>query len=179
MFNATETLTIKGGITSGYKVPSLRLAATVFGSTSMGRVIIGNPALKPEKTLNYEAGVSYVNRDAGISTSLTAYNSEFEDKLLRTGRICAQNTMCEHNGVTYPTHQFGYATYENVDSVKLKGVAWTVEWKITDALRYRHGSTYPETEQTSGVNADKPLHDIPEHVFNASLDWDVSEPVKL
>ena len=179
VFNATDTLTIKGCITSGYMVPSLRLAATDFGSTSMGGVIIGNPALKPEKTLNYEAGISYVNRDAGISTSLTAYKSEFEDKLLRTGRICAQNVVCDYNGVIYPAHQFGYTTYENVDSAKLQGVEWTVDWKIIDALRYRHSYTYSETEQTSGVNAGKPLNDIPEHMFNASLDWDVSDPVKL
>jgi len=179
VFNATEDLTIKGGITSGYKVPSLRTAATDFGSTSMGGVIIGNPALKPEKTTNYEVGVSYVNRSAGISTSLTAYKSEFEDKLLRTGRVCLQNVECVFNGVTYPAHQYGYTTYENVDTAELQGLEWTVDWKIIDGLRYRHSYTYSETEQTSGTNEGKPLNDIPEHMFNASLDWDINDMVNL
>lgn len=179
VFNATEALTIKGGVTSGYKVPSLRMAATDFGSTSMGGVIIGNPDLKPEKTMNYEVGVSYVDRRAGISTSLTAYKSDFKDKLLRTGRICAQNVACEYGGVTYPAHQFGYTTYVNVDTAELKGVEWTVDWKVVERLRYRHSYTYSQTEQTSGANAGKPLNDIPEHMFNASIDWEAMDALKV
>lgn len=179
VFNATENFTVKGGVTSGYKVPSLRMAATDFGSTSMGGVIIGNPDLKPEKTTNYEAGVSYVNRDAGVSSSLTAYKSDFKDKLLRTGRVCAQNVECVYGGVTYPAHQYGYTTYVNVDTATLKGVEWTVDWKIIDTLRYRHSYTYSQTKQTSGNNAGKPLNDIPEHMFNASLDWDVTDALKM
>lgn len=179
VYTVTNNLTFKGGVTTGYKVPSLRSAATDFGSTSMGGVVIGNPDLKPEKTVNYELGASYVNRDAGISTSLTVYKSEFKDKLLRTGRICAQNVECVYGGVTYPAHQFGYTTYENVDTAELKGLEWTVDWKIVDTLRYRHSYTFSETEQTSGTNAGKPLNDIPEHMFNASLDWDATKRLKL
>jgi outer membrane receptor for ferrienterochelin and colicins len=179
VFNATDSLTIKGGVTSGYKVPSLRMAATDFGSTSMGGVIIGNPDLKPEKTVNYEVGVSYVNRGAGISSSLTAYKSDFKDKLLRTGRVCAVNEVCQYGGVTYPAHQYGYTTYVNVDTAELKGVEWTVDWKIVDSLRYRHSYTYAQTEQTSGVNAGKPLNDIPEHMFNASVDWEATDALRV
>jgi len=108
VLNLTDTLTLKGGVTKGYKVPSLRMAATDFGSTSMGGVIIGNPDLKPEITTNYEIGANYVNPGLGLSTSLTGYKSDFQDKLLRTGRICAQNVVCEYRGTTYPAHQFGY-----------------------------------------------------------------------
>ncbi len=179
VFNMTDSFTIKGGVTSGYKVPSLRSAATDFGSTSMGGVVIGNPDLKPEKTMNYEVGVSYANKAAGISTSLTAYQSDFKDKLLRTGRICAQNEECVYGGLTYPAHQYGYTTYENVDSARLKGVEWTVDWTVVRHLRYRHSYTYSQTEQTSGTNKGKPLNDIPEHMFNASLDWKASRAFNL
>ncbi|WP_231731769.1 TonB-dependent receptor domain-containing protein [Sphingomonas sp. CCH5-D11] len=177
--NLTETLTLKGGVTRGYKVPSLRMAATDFGSTSMGGVIIGNPDLKPEITTNYEIAAAYVNPDLGLSTSLTAYKSDFKDKLLRTGRICAQNTICEYMGTTYPAHQFGYTSYINVDTAELKGVEWTVDWKLVPSLRYRHSYTYAQTEQTSGVNAGKPLNDIPEHMFNASLDWSATRALRF
>jgi outer membrane receptor for ferrienterochelin and colicins len=179
VLNATDTLTLKGGVTRGYKVPSLRMAATDFGSTSMGGVIIGNPDLKPEITTNYEIAVAYANPGLGLSTSLTAYKSDFKDKLLRTGRICAQNVMCEYRGTTYPAHQFGYTSYVNVDTAELKGIEWTVDWKATRSLRYRHSYTYAQTEQTSGVNAGKPLNDIPEHMFNASLDWNATRELRL
>jgi len=179
VYKATDNLTIKGGITSGYKVPSLRMAATDFGSTSMGGVIIGNPELKPETTLNYEIGVSYVSREAGISTSLTAYKSKFEDKLMRTSRICLQNTECVYKGVTYPAHQFGYTSYLNVDTAELQGLEWTLDWKVTDTLGYRHSYTYAESEQTSGTFKGSPLNDIPEHMFNASLDWEATSKLRL
>lgn len=171
VYNLTPMLALKGGMTTGYKTPSLRSAATDFGSTSMGGVIIGNPDLKPETTRNFEIGLNYGNHQSGLSGSLTAYKSKFKDKLLRTGRICAQNEVCEWGGVTYPAHQFGYTTMTNVDSAELQGVEWTLDWKVNRDLTYRHSYTYAESEQTSGSNAGKPLNDIPEHMFNVSLDW--------
>lgn len=171
VYSLTPRLALKGGMTTGYKTPSLRSAATDFGSTSMGGVIIGNPDLKPETTRNFEIGLNYGNRQTGVSGSLTAYKSRFKDKLLRTGRICAQNVACEWGGVTYPAHPFGYTTMTNVDSAELQGVEWTLDWKIDRDLTWRHSYTYAESEQTSGANAGKPLNDIPEHMFNVSLDW--------
>lgn len=179
VYTATDTLTIKGGVTTGYKVPSLRMAATDFGSTSMGGVIIGNPELKPETTVNYELGIGYVNRGAGISSSVTVYKSRFKDKLMRTGRICAQNVTCVYKGVTYPAHQYGYTSYVNIDTAELQGLEWVVDWKVTDRLGYRHSYTYAESEQTSGTYKGSPLNDIPEHMFNASLDWKATEELKL
>ncbi len=171
VYNLSPNLALKGGLTTGYKTPSLRSAATDFGSTSMGGVIIGNPDLKPETTRNVEIGVNYGNANTGVSGSLTVYRSEFKNKLLRTGRICAINTVCQWGGVTYPAHQFGYTTMENVDSAELQGLEWTMDWKISRDLTYRHSYTFAESEQTSGTNIGRPLNDIPKHMFNVSLDW--------
>lgn len=171
VYNITPNLALKGGLTTGYKTPSLRLAATDFGSTSMGGVIIGNPELKPETTRNLELGLNYSDKPGGLAGSLTVYRSKFKDKLLRTGRICAQNEVCEYNGVTYPAHQFGYTTYTNVDSAELKGVEWTVDWHISPTLTYRHSYTYGDSEQTSGTYQGRPLNDIPKHMLNMGLDW--------
>ena len=171
VYNLTPNLALKGGLTTGYKTPSLRSAATDFGSTSMGGVVIGNPDLKPETTRNLEVGLNYGNANAGLSGSLTVYKSEFKDKLLRTGRICAQNVVCQWGGVTYPAHAFGYTTMENVDSAELQGLEWTADWKVGRDLTYRHSYTYAESEQTSGTYIGQPLNDIPEHMFNVSLDW--------
>ena len=179
VYDLTPTLALKGGFTTGYKTPSLRSAATDFGSTSMGGVIIGNPDLKPETTRNVEIGLNYSDPAGGLSGSLTVYRSKFQDKLLRTGRICAQNVICEYGGVTYPAHQFGYTTYTNVDSAELKGVEWTTDWKINDVLTYRHSYTYAKSEQTSGQFIGRPLNDIPEHMLNLSLEWLASSRLTL
>ncbi len=179
VYHITDNLALKGGLTTGYKVPSLRQSATDFGSTSMGGVVIGNPDLKPESSKNYEIGLSYENRGAGFSTSATIYKTDFEDKLLRTGRICAVNVECVWGGVTYPAHQYGYTTTMNIDTAEMQGVEWTLDWKIMNHLTYRHSYTYAETEQTSGTYKGSPLNDIPEHMFNASLDWEVTRRFRL
>ncbi|MDO9403017.1 MAG: TonB-dependent receptor [Polaromonas sp.] len=179
VYNLTPKLALKGGFTTGYKTPSLRSAATDFGSTSMGGVIIGNPALKPETTQNVEIGVNYGDSAAGLSGSLTVYKSEFQDKLLRTGRVCLQNVVCNYGGVTYPAHPFGYTTYTNVDSAELQGLEWTMDWKISPALSYRHSYTFAESEQTSGNFKGSPLNDIPEHMLNVSLDWRATSQLNL
>ncbi|WP_159915447.1 TonB-dependent receptor [Pantoea sp. 18069] len=171
VYDLTPTLALKGGMTTGYKTPSLRNAATDFGSTSMGGVVIGNPDLKPETTRNFEIGLNYGNANTGLAGSLTVYRSKFKDKLLRTGRICEPNVVCQSGGVTYPAHQYGYTLMENVDSAELKGLEWTADWKVNRDWTYRHSYTYAKTEQTSGTNAGKPLNDIPEHMFNTTLDW--------
>lgn len=179
VYNLTPTLALKGGMTTGYKTPTLRNAATDFGSSSMGGVIIGNPDLKPETTRNFEIGLNYGDANQGLSGSVTVYKSEFKNKLLRTGRICAQNVVCQWGGITYPAHQFGYTTMENVDTAELKGLEWTADWKFSRDWTYRHSYTYAKTEQTSGNNAGKPLNDIPEHMFNASLDWRATNKLNL
>lgn len=179
VYGLTDTLTLKGGMTTGYKAPSLRQSATDFGSTSMGGVIIGNPDLKPETSTNYEIGLNYEDASGVVSGSLTAYRTSFEDKLMRTGRICAQNAECVWGGITYPAHRFGYTTTQNIDSARLRGLEFTLDWRILDNLVYRHSYTFAESEQTSGTYKGSPLNDIPEHMFNASLDWKVSRRVRL
>ncbi len=44
-------------ISTGYRVPNIDDLAKIFGSTP-GNVIVPNPDLKPEKTINYELGLS-------------------------------------------------------------------------------------------------------------------------
>lgn len=170
VYNLTPTLALKGGVTSGYKVPSLRNAANDFGSTSMGGVIIGNADLKPETSRNFELGLNYGNANHGLSGSLTAYKTDFKDKLLRT-RVCAANEDCPWNGMIYPAHRYGYTTMMNVDSAEMHGLEWTMDWKFHSDWTYRHSYTYAKTKQKSGEHAGKPLNDIPEHMFNVSLDW--------
>src|SRR5690606_1518778 len=90
VYHLNDNFTVKGGVTTGYKAPDLRSSATDFGSTSMGGVIIGNPDLTPETSVNREIGLAYEDQSLGLLTTLTAYVIDYEDKINRTGRVCAE-----------------------------------------------------------------------------------------
>ncbi len=183
VYHLNDNFTVKGGVTTGYKAPDLRSSATDFGSTSMGGVIIGNPDLTPETSVNREIGIAYEEQDLGLLTTLTAYVIDYEDKINRTGRVCPQDPTesvpCVYNGTTYPGHRFGYTAYENVDEAELRGIEWTLDYRLLDNLTYRHSYTYTETEQKSGDFKGKPLNDIAKHMFNASLDWQATDRINV
>ncbi|WP_127026135.1 TonB-dependent receptor domain-containing protein [Rheinheimera mangrovi] len=179
VYNLNDEFVLKGGVTSGFKAPSLRQSATDFGSTSRGGVIIGNPDLMPETSLNYEIGLGYHNAEQELSGSLTAYQTNYNDKINRTGRVCLQNEECYYKGTYYPAHQFGYTAYENVDKAELRGVEMTLDYQLLDNLSYRQSYTYTATEQKSGTYAGEPLNDVARHMFNASLDWQAMDKLNL
>ena len=187
VWHMNDNFTLKGGVTTGYKAPELRSAATDFGSTSMGGVIIGNPELVPETSLNREIGIHYENFDLGLAGSVTAYVTDYEDKINRTGRVCpdypggvpADAPSCVYNGKEYPAHEYGYTSYENVDKAELRGIEFTLDYDILDNLTYRHSYTFTDTEQKSGEYKGEPLNDVARHMFNASLDWGVTSRLNL
>lgn len=179
VYTIQDNFVLKGGVTSGFRAPTLRQSATDFGSTSMGGVIIGNPDLKPEQSINYEIGLGYNNDTQDLNTSLTVYQTEFKDKINRTGRVCLQNEECEYNGTIYPAHQYGYTAYENIDKAELRGVEWTVDYRFTDDLKYRHSYTFTDTEQKTGLYAGESLNDLAKHMVNASLDWQATAELML
>ena len=53
VYNATDSLIVKGGVISGYKAPSLRNSSPEYMLNSMGGAILPNPDLEPEKSLTY------------------------------------------------------------------------------------------------------------------------------
>ena len=180
VYHINDNFTLKGGVTSGFKVPDLRNAASDYGMSSMGGTVIGNPDLKPEKSLNKEIGLAYENLDWGLDTSVTVYVTDFKDKVNRTGNICDTTTkICEWQGVIYPYESAGYTANENVDKAELRGLEWTLDYALLDNLTYRHSYTYTETEQQSGVYKGKPLNDTAKHSFNASLDYQATERLNL
>ncbi len=193
VWHMNDNFTLKGGVTSGYKAPELRTAATDFGSTSRGGVIIGNPELVPETSLNREIGIHYENFDLGLAGSVTAYVTDYEDKINRTGRLRSEDGStgcqaladnpsmadCVYNGTVFPYHEFGYTTYENVDKAELRGIEFTMDYDILDNLTYRHSYTWTDTEQKSGEYKGEPLNDVARHMFNVSLDWGVTSRLNL
>ena len=90
VYNATKSLTVKGGISTGFRAPNIRQSTLAWGQVSRGGNIYGNPDLIPEKSVNYEMGIYYdISRD--LSLSSTVFYNEFKDKITR---ISCPLTQC-------------------------------------------------------------------------------------
>lgn len=196
VYNATENLILKGGVISGYKAPSLRNSSPQYMLNSMGGAIMPNPNLKPETTLTYETGFAFTFAD--VDMSLMVYQTDFKDKITRSSRVAGSRapTAAEGGKDNYtqaelddyyansafyqanpdlPYNATGYTYNYNVDEAQIRGLEWTTDYQITDYLKYRHSYTYTDSEQKTGANKGQPLNDMPKHMFNAGLDWDIND----
>ncbi len=180
VYQANDQFTLKGGVISGYKAPSLRSSSPDYRLGSMGGAIIANTELKPETSWTYETGVAYENSDLGLLASLMIYQTDFEDKITRTGRLAGSQDATSQFYIDNPELPFsstGYTRNYNLDEAQIRGIELTTDYQITDYLKYRQSYTYTDSEQKSGANKGNPLNDIPKHMFNAGLDWDINDQV--
>ncbi|WP_148625203.1 TonB-dependent receptor domain-containing protein [Aliarcobacter cryaerophilus] len=184
VYSLTDNLNLKGGVTSGYKAPSLRQSDPSYAEASMGGAMIGNADLKPEKSVNYEAGIAYDNPDIGLAASLMLFQTDFKNKIQRdqNNKLPGSTLPGDFtwNGNTFPNGgTAGYTTYYNVDEAESKGIEITTEYDILENLKYRQSYTFNDTEITKGPRKGEAFTDSPKHMFNAGLDWDVTSKLLL
>lgn len=164
VYNATKSLTVKGGISTGFRAPNIRQSTPAWGQVSRGGNIYGNPDLIPEKSVNYEMGIYYdISRD--LSLSSTVFYNEFKDKITR---ISCPLTQC-----TDGPNQFGSlpTTYTNVDEAVTQGFELSVSYEITSELDVSANYTYTDSEQKTGEYKGSPLNQLPKHILQTSLNW--------
>lgn len=170
VWHATPALTIKGGVSGGYKVPTLKQAdSAIFESAGGGRgTDQGNTDLKPEETTNYEIGAVWESA-GGLQLGVTAYHTRFKNGIDR-------QTVCDidvdgdcGNRPDGSTNQW-IRQYVNRDRAELSGIEATADFTLGDvdvALNY----TYAESEITSGDGEGEDFNNHPHHVVNLGLDW--------
>jgi len=197
VYQLTPSLTLKGGVSTGYKQPTLTQATEGFGGRTGGggsqngtppgslprALSLGNADLDPETSTNYEVGFAYSDPAQGLDFSLMAFHTRFEDKI-QSDRFCESpgvdrddtaNYQCEFGGNRFYFLQTGM----NVDEAQMQGVEMTLGYDFTSSLRLTSSYTYTESEQKSGEFKGEPLNKQPRHMFNALLDWDANDRLNL
>ena len=191
-YHLTPELTLKGGVSTGYKQPGLAAATEGFGRGTGGggspashprALIIGNPNLTPEKSISYEAGFAYDSVDYGLTSSLMLFRTEFKDKISEN-RIC-NSPNADRNDPSTWTCAFGgnnhtfLSTQENISDAQIQGGELTLTYDLTEEVNVSSSYTYTESEQKSGDFAGQPLNKTPKHMLNAALDWQANDKLDL
>lgn len=172
VWNTTDNWTLKGGISKGYKTPSLNdLHSGINGVTGQGKTTtIGNPNLKPETSTSTEFGV-YFDNLTGFNANATIFHNKFKDKIA-TGNpifdpLCAGNTGGECSQKI------------NVDEAITQGFELAGRWQFADAWSINANYTFTDSEQKSGTDKGEPLTNTPKHLANASLNWATTDKLNL
>ena len=197
VYNATDTLSLKGGVATGYKTPNINQISPEVGTIQGGWRIVdfGNKDLKPEKSTTYEVGAYYDNQ-ADFRGSVTLFRNEFKDKILdtdgskRVNGIPAFGTCTNAPDVTCP----GWGTYFNIEGATVWGVELSGDYDILSNLNLSSNYTYNKSKIKTGnptINTPngpmkfsqtglnrldgKSLTATPEHTLHATLTY---KPVK-
>ncbi|NAR49656.1 ligand-gated channel protein [Acinetobacter haemolyticus] len=176
VWGLNDNWVIKGGISTGYKTPTLRESVAAWGQATGGSqsngVIVGNPDLKPEKSVNYEISFNWDNLD-NLNAGLTLFNSEFKDKITEI-RDCDEGAGSA--GCDWLGEKFDFVSLrENVDKANMRGAEATFGWKVLPNVKLSANYTFTDTEQKSGINKGKPLNEMPKHMFNTTADWEIND----
>ncbi|MDX3929994.1 MAG: TonB-dependent receptor [Shinella sp.] len=151
-----DSLTFKAGVGAGFKAPTLKQLSPEYSAIAGGGrfTIVGNPDLKPETNLSFEAGLEY---QQGIwSARAMAFQNDL-DNLIQT--LCV--VRCGGApGATW--------TYENVDSARIRGIELGGGVELPWNMRLDANYTYldPVDRETGDQ-----LPNRSRHAANATLAW--------
>lgn len=166
VWHATDRWTIKGGIARGFKAPELRAVIPDYAVIRRNTMVqFGNPDLKPESSVNYEATAMWSNR-AGLSAGATVFYNDFRDQL---------------STVTTTRRWEGLQVLDrvNINRATILGVEVNGRWRITPAVAVRGNVTYLDSEQKSGPNKGAPVALTPTWKGNIRGDWDIDPATRV
>lgn len=165
-----DNWTIKGGVATGYKAPKasdLQEGITGFGGQGT-TPFFGNPDLKPEKSVSYEAAVYYEHPDKH-NFNVTLFQNNFKDKIdSSTTLVNVPAEWQSYVSASNPPKQ-----NQNVGEATIKGLEASGKFFILDNLSIKANWTWLNSEIKSDDKATngRPLEDSPKHMYSATLDW--------
>ena len=181
VWNASGNWTVKGGVSEGYRVPTVnQLHDGINGASGQGTIItIGSPDLKPETSTNAEIGV-YFDNLAGFNANLTVFRTDYDDMISGGTPIpnCWSATRpglpgCMDLGNGFTQDSFAHSI--NIDRAQSRGAELAARWQFHDSWSVSGNYTWTDTEQKSGIDAGAPVTNQARHIANAKLYWEPSE----
>uniref|UniRef100_UPI0040483347 TonB-dependent receptor domain-containing protein n=1 Tax=Aliarcobacter sp. TaxID=2321116 RepID=UPI0040483347 len=165
-----DNWTLKGGISTGYKTPKTSdLQEGIVGFGGQGTSpFIGNPDLKPEKSLSKEIAVYYEHPNKH-NFNVTLFQNNFKDKIESSDAI---------GGISQEWIDLGYdpKMKQNVGEAEILGLELAAKYFLLDNLSIKGNWTYMDSQIESddlSTNG-KPLSSSPKHMYSATLDYQIT-----
>ncbi len=166
VYSPTSDLHLSFNVANGYRQPNAQdLFFNGFGSVGL---VLGNPQLKPEKSVSYDLGLRYENSIEALSGNL--FYSTYTD-LIDAAVYGPQSPY------------FGTYRYQNISNARIYGVEAEGQWKLARGWSAHATATGAIGEITSrdaimklfGASLDKaPLGGVPPFKGSFGLRWDES-----
>ncbi|EIM27487.1 TonB-dependent receptor domain-containing protein [Microvirga lotononidis] len=177
VWHATGNLTLKGGLSTGFRAPEIRQIAPGYAYTTGGAgcsygpngtcgVILADPNLQAETSTSYEIAALWDNLD-GFTASATYFYTDFRDKI--SNALVLDDAGNPVRWSEDPNYRLWY-NY-NIDDAVIQGVELAASWRATESISIRGSYTLTDSEQRTGDFAGFPLARTPRHMANARLDW--------
>lgn len=159
VFNHDSGWTFKGGVATGYKSPKI---TQIDGTTASQRgggtsqfLLVGNPALEPEKSTNFEFGALY-SLGGPLSGGVTLFYNDFTNKIINTngyffdngagGSIAAYCT----SGAVGTRNCPAWGTWLNMKGAKIRGIELDGKWTINSQFNLKGNYTYTDSKVDAG-----------------------------
>lgn len=185
VWTATDGITVKGGVSRGFKTPRLdQIAEGITGFGGQGTIpLIGTPGLKPETSTTTELGV-YFDTMTGITGNVTLFDNSFDDKIASGPGIpnCSfalspNRPGCLDLGSFPRADLFGQAV--NIDKAVTRGIETALRFVFSLRFTVTANHTLTHSEQKTGPEAGLPLIGTPRHLFNTQARWKATESLNL
>jgi len=184
--NPDNNWVFKGGISTGYKTPQPeQLFSGIVGFGGQGTIpFVGTPDLQPETSINYEIA-AYYDGSEKFSGNVTVFFNDFKDKIINQDNL--PNCELVTSGVDCVDVGEGWAELgltsfsqsANVDESRTFGVEVATKYDLNDRWNIKANYTYTDSEVLSGSDEGLPLVNTPSHMFNGSVNWNISDQSKL
>jgi outer membrane receptor for ferrienterochelin and colicins len=174
VFHLSEAWTVKGGISRGFRTPTLVQNSTNWGSVSCGSAttgcyIIGSKDLKPETALSKEIGVQFAR--GKHSASLTVFDTKLKNMIDIESRTRDVDLAPSYeNFVGFLPDGRPIFSYQNINSAHTRGLEGSWHWQAAPSVDIRSSYTYLDAKNTSKAVHTKLLNRS-RHNLHVSLDW--------
>ena len=158
IYMPNRNFTVKGGVATGYKAPTMLQSAPVDIHLNItGEIYRGNTGLKPEKSTTEEIGFYYHN-EHDTDAHVTFFHTDFKNKIDLSDAVNVAGIGAVR-------------TYENVGKARIHGVEVGTKFAIAPKVTAGLNWTLLTSQIKSGKNVGQPLRSTPKQAVNLKLDW--------